>query len=181
MLDRRKPNDKDNADKNILESDELIIFEPPNDSNTFPKEQAQPMFYFDMSRRCVIPNIGYNNGQSADAYVDTDDHKEKLEQQPITSQSNCNGAMIMLSFHVESTDEIRCYFYTNGQFLRFMPSDIINLFPSFFDKEVGDNKTFAESDLAKKLVEDMNQNLRDVNFEAFLKKYQSKQSQDDEN
>merc|ERR1712228_714107 len=175
FLDQRKPDDKDNKD-------ELIFFEPPKNCNSFPeKDQPQPMFYFDMSRTCIVPHIGYKNGSLKDEpSVNQKNQKKKLLESAITSQSNCNGAMILLSFHVESSDEIRCYIYINGQVLRFNPNDITQLLPVFFDKEFETNSKFAESALAKKLVNEMTKNLRDVNFDAFMRKYQSKPVEKDD-
>ena len=174
VIDRRKPDKKGNANKNILKEDELIIFEPPNNCNSFPETRHGALFHFDLSRTCIIPCVSAKDG--AEEIVDF--QKKKLFE-TITSQSNCNGAMIVLSFHVESTDEIRCYCYINGQIMRFMPSDIINLLPLFFDKEFGDNKKFAVSKRAKELVEEMSDKLIDIHFDAFFQKYQSKMKNDE--
>jgi len=175
FLDRRKPDDGDKKDFNISKKDELIFYEPPSNCNVFPKDKPQPMFYFDTSRTCIIPNVGYKNGKGKSPDL-SGDQKKKLLQQPLTSQSPPSAASILLSFHVVAADEIRCYMYINGQIMRFMPSDIITLLPRFFDKEFGDNAKFPQSDRAKKMVDEMNKNLRDVRFAAFMKKYQSKQS-----
>merc|ERR1712228_255523 len=160
---------EDNKDKDILTKDELIFFEPPNDCNKLPKEEHVPMVYFETSRTCIIPRVGYGDDRP---YIE--DPKERILKATITSRMHCNGAMLMLSFHVESKDEIRCYMYLNGQIMRFMPNDIRVLLPKFFDKEFGDNKGFAESKDAQKLVDAMKENLRDVRFNAFMKKYKSK-------
>eukprot|EP01084_Bolivina_argentea_P110377 197115_1 len=37
----------------------------------------------------------------------------------ITSSTGCSGGVIILSFHVESCDEIKCYLYWQGAFIRF--------------------------------------------------------------
>merc|ERR550539_111300 len=112
--------------------------------------------------RCVVICILMDEDN-----IDKMGMRDKLKYDKITSQSNCNGAMIVLSFHVESTDEMRCYMYINGQVLRFMPEDIQLVLPLFFDAEFKKNKEFAQSEKAKKLVKKMKDNLRDVHFEAF--------------
>jgi len=176
FVDRRKPDDGDKKDYDISKKDELIFFEPPKDCNSFPKEKAQPLFYFDTSRTCIIPNDDYKPGKMGPGVNANGggDQKKKLLEQPVTSTAPASAASIMLSFHVEASDEIRCYMYINGQVMRFMPSDIINLLPLFFDKTFGDNADFAQSKRAQQLVDEMKKNLRDVRFNAFMKKYQSK-------
>merc|ERR1712154_513886 len=161
--------------------DEVIFFEPPDNCNSFPKGAHQPMFYFNTSRTCIIPQKGYNNGDNASTNakkmsVETvnKDHKQKQLEATISSQSACNGAIMVLSFHVESYNEIRCYIYMNGQVLRFLPEDIALVLPQFFDESFGDNKDFPTSDQAKELIAEMNKKLKDVKFKAFLNKYKSK-------
>merc|ERR1712048_306523 len=106
------------------------------------------------------------------AYSNSDDMYESLVlASVINTLSKMNGAMLVLSFHVESSDVIRCYLSINGQIIRFMPSDIQNLLPAFFDTEFGDNAKWKESKEAAQLVGDMNKNLKDVHFNAFLKRY----------
>eukprot|EP01084_Bolivina_argentea_P300952 519051_1 len=47
----------------------------------------------------------------------------------VTSLAGCNNVMT-LSFHVESCDEIKCYLYWQGAFIRFFPQDIKTLLPA---------------------------------------------------
>ena len=67
-----------------------------------------------------------------------------------------------LSFHCLSAEEIRCYIYINAQGMRFLPEDICHLLPIFFDPEFGDNKTWPQSEEAKKLVKGMEKQLRGI-------------------
>merc|ERR1712113_696801 len=115
------------------DKDELIFFEPPNNANKLPQGQILPMFYFDTSRTVLIPSIGYDEGKNDDNKKEDVDQKKKVLTSVINSLSKMNGAMLVLSFHVESSDVIRCYLSINGQIIRFMPSDIQNLLPAFFD------------------------------------------------
>merc|ERR1719461_491307 len=163
LIDRRKPNDKDNKDKNILDKDELIFSEPSSNANKLPQGQRSSMAYFNASRTEMIPPGGDVNG---------DDQKKKDLAKVITSLSACKGAMMALSFHVESADEIRCYLILNGQCIRFMPRDIIDVLPLFFDPEVEGNKDWKKSKEAMELVEKIEKNLVDGRFNAFLQKYQ---------
>jgi len=167
LIDRRKP-DGDNKGKNILDKDELIFFEPPSNANKLPQEQAgrrSPMPYFNASMTVLIPPGGDLNGG---------DQKKKELAKVITSKDGCKGGMMLLSFHVESADEIRCYLSLNGQCIRFMPRDIIDLLPLFFDPKVPGNKNWKESKRAMDLVEQIENNLTDRRFNAFLSKYRPK-------
>ena len=174
MIDQRQPDDEDNKDKDILQEDEVIFFEPPENCNSFPntKELIQPIFYFDTTRTCIIPQKGYNNGDNADSdtkKVSTAhiDQKQKQLTSTITSQSACNGASMVLSFHVESSNEIRCYIYLNGQVLRFFPEDIKFVLPRFFDPDCGNNKTWTNSKDANDLILRMKQKLKGI-FICFI-------------
>lgn len=166
LIDRREPDKKSNGKES--KKDEILFFEPPNNCNSFPDYKQTgtvPLWYFDSSRTCIVPNIGYNNGKDADnidAKVNNLEGQEKALSEPITSGTGCKGALMVLSFHVEADNEIRCYMYLNGQICRFMPEDIINLLPKYFDKNYGNNKTFPKSSLAKELVEKMKPQLVDI-------------------
>merc|ERR1712130_789526 len=181
FIDRRKPDDKDNKDKEIFEKDEIIIFEPPNDCNQFPEDKQQPLFYFDTARTCIIPNMTYPKEEEVQTNNDDDEDDDDSDQKDvelnrtITSMSACNGAMMTLSFHVEAIDEIRCYLYMNGQAMRFMPEDIVKVLPKFFDPQFRDNfKWTPHNKEAQKLIARMNGKLKDSKFEAFLNKYKTR-------
>ena len=180
IIDRRQPDDKDNKNKDILDDDELIIYQPPDNCNQFPKGKYEPMFYFDTTRTSIIPQIGYNNGINAESdpsLMTQKDSNKDPKQKALTSNINalnaCNGAIMVLSFHVESAEEIRCYVYLNGQILRFMPEDITLVLPKFFDSNFGDNKLWPKSEEAKQLIDEMSKKLKDVHFKAFYNAYKS--------
>eukprot|EP00486_Rosalina_sp_Unknown_P006726 CAMPEP_0201572136 /NCGR_PEP_ID=MMETSP0190_2-20130828/15242_1 /ASSEMBLY_ACC=CAM_ASM_000263 /TAXON_ID=37353 /ORGANISM="Rosalina sp." /LENGTH=552 /DNA_ID=CAMNT_0047997527 /DNA_START=28 /DNA_END=1686 /DNA_ORIENTATION=- len=173
VIDRRN----EDKGKGIMEDDELIIYLPPENCQKFPKDH-NPMFYFGTSRACILPNKGYNNGDNPNDDITHKDAKKlnnnsKPKQMNITSGIGCNGAMLLLSFHVEAQDEIRCYMYLNGQVLRFLPGDIIKVLPRFFDSKFGDNETFPESEEAQQLIDEMDKKLRDEHFMAFYNAYKS--------
>ena len=42
------------------------------------------------------------------------------------------GQMFVLSYHIISKDEIRCYLFYQGQSFRFYGEDLINVLPIFF-------------------------------------------------
>jgi len=169
IYDRRKLGNENNKGKedNIIDDEELIIYEPTDDSDKFPENGKHvQMFYFEASRKCVIPGYDVKNDAG---------QREKMTKSIITSQCPCQGGRMTLSFHVESVDEIRCYLFLNGQSLRFMPEDIILVLPIFFDPKVAigatvPNEKWKESKEAKELIELMKPKLRDVHFSAFLKK-----------
>merc|ERR1712129_83841 len=166
VVDKRLP---DCGAGGVIDGDELIFFEPTKETAIIPPGKHVPLVYFETSKACLIPAAkGYVEPKGAQA-ADTG-AKDKLTKEPITSQSPCKGAMMLLSFHVESTDVMRCYLYVNGQCIRFMPEDVIMLLPTLFDGKVPGNKGWAKAEHAKRLVEVMRTQLRDVQFGAFMKK-----------
>jgi len=65
---------------------------------------------------------------------------------------------------------MRCYLSINGQCIRFMHEDILDLLPLFFDKKYGDNTAFAKKkEFVKRLKEKAP--LKDAKFEAFMKQF----------
>merc|ERR1740123_96248 len=176
FIDKRKPDDKDNNDKNISKDDELVFFEPTEDANKLTsdggknKNELSPMVFFDRSRTVLIPSEGYNAkiGKSDDEKAAADfggDQKKKLLNEAVNSLSKCNGAIMTFSFHVAAKNEIRCYCYMNGQVIRFMPEDVLLLLPIYFDDEFGSNAKWKDSKAAKDVVEQVEKSLKDVKFD----------------
>merc|ERR1712154_77209 len=175
LIDRRKKTESNGT----VGQDEILFFEPPNNCNTFPEDAHVPLWYFDSTRTCIIPNIGYEHGKhlkniDKKAADNNLEGQKKALNEPITSQTPCKGAILILSFHVESDNEIRAYLYLNGQITRFLPMDIIDILPRFFDPTYKKNKDFAKSKLAQDLVDRMMPKLKDIKFEAFYQEYKNK-------
>jgi len=170
VIDRRRPTNENEDDEKenkneIIELDELIMYEPEKGSAKFPNNKPVPMFYFNTSRKSIIP--GYD-------VKDIKDAKQTLIRKTIAAQDPCKGGIMTLSFHVESADVIRCYLFINGQSIRFMPEDIVLVLPRFFDQKYADNKEWnAKHEDARRYIEEMNKALKDVHFNAFLNKYRT--------
>eukprot|EP01083_Nonionella_stella_P097048 272811_1 len=142
FIDRRTGDDK---------KSDVYMWQSPENCRNIPNDHV-PEWFFNASSTSIIPHETYNKG------------KEQTNRQNITAQTNCNGGALVLSFHVASVEEIRCYLYANGQMSRFMPQDITGLLPQFFD-ESQRNKAFMESQAAKELVSSLA--IPDVRFEKF--------------
>ena len=220
VIDRRKPR----KDRDFIVSvfDEMIFCKPPNICETIPDNHV-PEWYFEASKTCIIPNIGFSMerkfGNSerkrvrliVDGYIRecerllqmnkinsiipdginqicfqyypiykeissreyVYDDKKKLRSRVIDSTFHCKGALILLSFHVEAIDEIKVYLSWNGQMTRFMPQDIIDILPEFFEGSK-ENRDWVKSEDAKEMVQKMSEKLRDSKFESFYKQYGSK-------
>lgn len=171
FVDRRKKT-KSNG---TVDEDEIIFFEPPANCKRIPSGHV-PLWFFDSSKTSIIPNVGYTqrwnakmNGQGVDADYE-DDRKAPVDERNITSSDACNGALLVLSFHVEAVNEIRCYLYLNGQVTRFMADDIVNLLPRYFE-DTKENREFVQSAEAKRLVQIVHSKLIDSKFEAFYNEY----------
>merc|ERR1712083_317806 len=91
---------------------------------------------------------------------------------PSTEEAVLNASStfphVTFSFHVLAADEIRCYFYTNGQSARFLARDIKLVLPLFFVNSE-ENKEFAEGKEMLKIIDRIDGKLRDEPFERFLK------------
>jgi len=168
VVDRRKQN----KSKGIVAEDELIFFAPPRDCRKLP-HPPHPFYFFEASRTCIVPDREYT-AKLLERLKQMDDGatlRGPEKAKTVTSMSLRKG--IVLSFHCLSAEEIRCYIYIGSQGMRFLPEDIRLLLPIFFDENYADNKKWADSDEAKKLVKGMQQKLRDDEFIAFLKSYKS--------
>merc|ERR1712212_1415353 len=163
-MDRRK----DAEQKEV--ANEHIFFEPASNCNKFPQHKSGhvPLWFFDSSKTSIIPSIGYHKEITDKATANK--AAGQPSEQNITSGSACAGAMMLLSFHVEAENEIRCYMYLNGQVARFFADDIVDLLPRYFaDSE--ENKAYLAGDEIKQAVVVIKKKLRDIKFEAFLKEY----------
>eukprot|EP01083_Nonionella_stella_P046150 123563_1 len=134
--------------------DEIIFYEPPNDCCRMPNRKGPEvdLWYFDSSKKCILPASDRHNEVNID------------------SGHSANGALLCVSFHVLSVNEIRAYLYWNGTGLRFFPQDIISILPEFF-VENKTNKAFKGSVKGRGIVSAMKPKLRDKQFEAFYKEY----------
>jgi len=132
----------------------LFVFNPQDGAGKVHKDPSA-LNFFHNSKKSILPDPN-----ASDEVGST--------QQLMTAASQ--GPQITLSFHVESEDSMRCYFYVNGQCTRFMPADLKMLLPLFFEDNQ-DNRDFANGDDIKRMIKDMQPKLKDAAFEAFLKKF----------
>eukprot|EP01083_Nonionella_stella_P268978 909621_1 len=103
--------------------------------------------------------------ESSSQYIMPDHHKKAIKA--ITA---LNGWINVFSFHVEQKKEIRCYLYRTNAIFRFMPSDVIDLFPLLFDMGNDENEEYV------KLIKDDPDILsrlhwKDCKFEKFRKQF----------
>merc|ERR1712079_30504 len=135
----------------------LYLFEPQKGAKKLHKNPSA-LNFFHNSKQSVIPNPD----------ADPNDEENELETQKLTAVST--GPQITLSFHVESEESVRCYFYINGQCTRFMPADLKMLLPLFFE-DSKENREFANSDEIMRWIKGMEDKLKDIAFMKFLEKY----------
>jgi len=139
------------------EKDELILFDPPAKCAALPGEHVA-LWYFDAARTCLVPGKGK-------------DGKGKGKEKRITTLSGMNGAMLTLSFHVEASNEIRCYLSLNGQTMRFMAHDLTKTLPTHFNPMFENNREWAIGKEAKRMEEFVDKLLNDQVFAAFYEAY----------
>ena len=74
-----------------------------------------------------------------------------------------------MSFHVHSSDVLKCYLCFAGQIIRFMPQDITTVLPILFNMKFEGNQDFVESEEIKEYVDELvkNKRFKDTQFEAF--------------
>eukprot|EP00483_Globobulimina_turgida_P005009 UN05019 len=89
----------------------------------------------------------------------------------VTSASACGSGLVILSFHVESCDEIKCYLYWQGAFIRFLPQDIATVLPLIFNNQCNGNEGFGARKVAQDLIKILKPKMRDYPFESFYNEY----------
>eukprot|EP01083_Nonionella_stella_P304272 1056603_1 len=143
--------------------DDIYIWIPPGNCDVLPADKNGYVaeVFLDNLNTCVIPRMGY----SEDPLKPT---KCRLLTSTITSKNHCNERLLTFSFHIESTEEIRCYLWWKGCCLRFMPRDILHVLPLMFDKTYGNNAKFVTDDNIKDLVQQIR--YKDHCFEQWYKK-----------
>ena len=156
FIDRRKGH-------NNLGFDEIIIYSPPNNCNIIPKNHI-PQSISVMSNECLIPYIGYNQGEIKNP---TPYNINKHVFSKISTDTHCQGGLLTFCFHCESVEEIRLYMYWYGQSLRFYPQDINDILPIIFDKNYKLNKNFKDSIHAKSMINGIF--INDKYFEHFYR------------
>jgi len=148
IIDRRDERDykylrSDSAPQQY--ADTMYIFQPqrckfmPLDTDP----NILPEWYFNAAQTSFLPKYNENNDEYNDDEKEYSDRYKENQKKPITSHSLCNGALLMLSFIVESKDVIKCYLFRDSTFIRFMPQDIVDVLPMLFLSEFGNNAQFA--------------------------------------
>eukprot|EP01084_Bolivina_argentea_P163669 284692_1 len=101
--------------------------------------------------------------------------QERLQNINVTSEHHCKAGMVVISFHVLASDQIKAYYYYSGQIARFMPQDIMHIFPKYFCQtwQHGENRKWWQSGKAKQYYDIIKDKLPDVKFEAFCKQFKS--------
>ena len=89
------------------EKHQFYIWQAPSDCNEIPSDY-KPGWFFNSSSATIIPHEGYKAGA-----------KESSENVFVQNKRLAN--LMVFSFHVMASDEIRCYMYLNGMMTRFMP------------------------------------------------------------
>eukprot|EP01084_Bolivina_argentea_P189351 325639_1 len=120
--------------KNGNKMDDILFWIPPNNSdcnsdlNMYNNGIGE--VYFEQLLQCLIPGYDYNNTKQYD------DTKSKIKyknlQQTINSSSKCNGGLLIFSFQIDADDEIACYLCWQGQWIRFLQQDILQILPKIF-------------------------------------------------
>jgi len=152
ILDLRKGRDDGKGGGDEKDDGNLFVFEPEAESQKIHKN-AMALNFFHNSKHSIIPNPKPSG--------------DEKENEPMLSSAT-TGPQIMLSFHVEAEDNMRCYFYINGQCTRFLPEDLRMLLPLFFE-ESEENLKFVKGEGIKQMIAGLEGKLRDDQFRVFLK------------
>jgi len=156
VMDLRGPDDAENG------IDNFFLFRPVDGADRV-EQNPLSLNYFNNAKKSIIPNA---NDQKQD------DHGDKAILNTATS-----GPQITLSFHVDTEDSIRCYFFLNGQCTRFQAQDIKLVLGRIFeiagdDRQSQQNKAFLEGNdqiNIMEIIEDVETKLKDDDFEKFLR------------
>lgn len=151
---------------------DIVFFEPPSDSRDIPHEPVPEVFNNHLIQS-LIPNYGYRSDSILSMHHNIgnwDEQKDGHKKQMVTSHINgptpCHGALLTFSFHVVQDDEIRVYLWREGKCMRFLPSDFMDVLPTFFDSEYKSNGRFKESSEVRSIMH--NFPCRDRHFEKWF-------------
>eukprot|EP00484_Ammonia_sp_Unknown_P029668 CAMPEP_0197043950 /NCGR_PEP_ID=MMETSP1384-20130603/20119_1 /TAXON_ID=29189 /ORGANISM="Ammonia sp." /LENGTH=535 /DNA_ID=CAMNT_0042475327 /DNA_START=35 /DNA_END=1642 /DNA_ORIENTATION=+ len=125
---------KDAKDKGAAGKDRVYVVQPAEETYRVLPTQFRSVAGINMSSSCMLPHIKQEEGL-----------KNAKRNQPFGAKDDLNGYQFTLSWHVESEDVIRCYWYTPmGQVTRLFPGDIARLWPMQFHKFNKLNKERSE-------------------------------------
>eukprot|EP01083_Nonionella_stella_P008156 23541_1 len=152
MIDRREGGDE--------KEDSMIMFEPPDDSNTLP-DQHVPSWYFNAGKTCIVPSKRYKDGTSGSSAVYD-------PQNTLCVDRAYKGQVLTISFHVDSSTSVRCYLFWNGCYIRIVyPQDLKIILNAIFDTTYNKNEEYIKG---KQCDEDIQQlKLVDADFDVFYK------------
>merc|ERR1712062_185654 len=99
-----------------------------------------------------------------------DGHKKQMVTSHIDGRTPCHGALITFSFHAVQSDEIRVYLWLGGKCMRFIPSDLLDVLPLFFDLNHESNRLFTkENSEIKTVMNNLSGRIcRDKEFEKYF-------------
>eukprot|EP01084_Bolivina_argentea_P112786 201125_1 len=114
----------------------LTFFEPVYDYRNFPNFQKNtqhvPEWNIESILQCIIPNVLYPNNPKLTITTKTDQNVSNFLNKK-TARDSCNGKILIFSFHVESTNRIRCYMWWRAKCVMFLPKYIQELLPKMFE------------------------------------------------
>merc|ERR1712154_235893 len=125
-------------------SDEMTMFEPPNDCNKIEHDSVHEIG-FEFLNTCMIPKA----------------------DQHITASDRLCGQLMTFMFNVDASDEMRCYLVWNGQTMRFNGQHIFQILPNLFVENTYKNDEFVAGEQSKKLANQFDGLMEDVQFERF--------------
>ena len=154
FVDRRSKTWEDNKLHNF--GDEVIFYDPPKGTNSLPDKQDYetilPESYYNTSQKCLIPRIGYNDGINEALITSKMNSLKRTQNSTISCKTACGGNLILFSFHIISSNIIKCYVWREGQFTRFFPQDIHYILPKIFKSELSTTKQFINDEKIHELI-----------------------------
>merc|ERR1712228_805103 len=114
VVDRRGKKDKKIKKQSGTDGDKLYLFQP--------KEFNE----FESNKQELIHSALHHNSISSIL------PRMKAESKDFAVRDALNGQMFVISWHIISKEEIRCYMFYQGMCFRFFGEDLINLLPIFF-------------------------------------------------
>eukprot|EP00484_Ammonia_sp_Unknown_P022425 CAMPEP_0197053780 /NCGR_PEP_ID=MMETSP1384-20130603/27939_1 /TAXON_ID=29189 /ORGANISM="Ammonia sp." /LENGTH=666 /DNA_ID=CAMNT_0042486723 /DNA_START=2037 /DNA_END=4037 /DNA_ORIENTATION=+ len=167
--------------------DRMYIFSPPRNCNVISDAHV-PESYFNSSKECILPGRGYNDGMGSDfnpngvasspsskkkkqpnmRHVEEEKYDE-CDSEDIEVGKPVGGYQFTLSFHVEASDDIKCYIFYNGWIARFFPSDMIDIWPQWFDESKENLEFVNNTKKWKSRINGLQQLLVDDQFSQWYK------------
>mmetsp|Transcript_54052 Transcript_54052/g.86523 ORF Transcript_54052/g.86523 Transcript_54052/m.86523 type:complete len:477 (+) Transcript_54052:54-1484(+) len=146
-------------------SDDLYFYEVENRYGDIPDDYIQERLLFN-TQQWLLPFCRIRN-----------EAENKIEYDGGASYG-WHSQVFLLSFHVNSSDDVKVYWYLNGDLMRFLPNNMLDIWPLYFYKDRDKKWKKEVSELSKEQIKkEWKLKVTDKVFQQYYRELIPKQSQ----